>query len=152
MKPAVRYCRNALLLVALVTGSLPGVAGTAYYRWIDEGGNKIHSDRPPPNGVDYEVVRTGSSFKRAVSSGEGAVPLATEPDGDSQLQQADVSSETRSQKNPELCARARDNLDALTNSDRVTMRNEQGEVRVLTAEEITISIETTRGQIDTFCE
>jgi hypothetical protein len=135
-----------------MAGSLTGVAGTAYYRWTDERGNTIHSDRPPPTGVDYEVARTGSSFKRPVSSGEGAVPLATEPGGDSQLEQADDSSKARSQKDPELCARARDNLDALTNSDRVTMRNEKGEVHVLTAQEIKMSIETTHGQIDAYCE
>ena len=146
MKQVYRYSVNALLVVLLTAGSLAAVAATNYYRWIDERGNTIHSDRPPPAGVDYEVVRTGASFKDSGASAEDTTESATE-DG-----AAEANYLSRSQKNPELCESAKGNLDALTNSDRVTMRNAKGEVHVLTAEEIKVSIKTTRGQIDAFCE
>ena len=136
-------------MLALTAGSLEALAGTNYYRWIDEQGNTIHSDRLPPKGVDYEVVRTGASFKRPGSSDEAP---GSEPGGDGQAGQADAAAAAQSQQDPELCARAKDNLDALTNSDRVTMRNEKGEVHVLTAKEIKMNIQTTRGQIEAFCE
>ena len=146
MKQVYRYSVNALLVALLTAGSLAAVAATNYYRWIDERGNTIHSDRPPPAGVDYEVVRTGASFKDSEASAEGTTQSATE-DGAAQ-----TNNLSRSQKNPELCESAKGNMDALTNSDRVTMRNAKGEVHVLTAEEIEVSIKTTRGQIDAFCE
>ena len=146
MRQVYRYSVNALLVVLLTAGSLAAVAATNYYRWIDERGNTIHSDRPPPAGVDYEVVRTGASFKDSGASAEGTTQSAKE-DGAAQ-----ANNLSRSQKNPELCESAKGNLDALTNSDRVTMRNAKGEVHVLTAEEIKESIQTTRGQIDAFCE
>ncbi len=137
-------------MLVLTAGSLESVAATNYYRWIDERGNTIHSDRPPPTGVDYEVVRTGASFKRPGSSDEAP---GTEPGGDGEAGQADAAAAAaQSQQDPELCASAKNNLDALTNSDRVTMRNEKGEVHVLTAEEIKMNIQTTRGQIEAFCE
>ena len=146
MKQVYRYSVNALLVVLLTAGSLAAVAATNYYRWIDERGNTIHSDRPPPAGVDYEVVRTGASFKDSGASTEDTTQPATENGA------AQANNLSRSQKNPELCESAKGNLDALTNSDRVTMRNAKGEVHVLTAEEIKVSIKTTRGQIDAFCE
>ena len=149
MKQVYRYSVNTLL-VLLIAGSLAAVAATNYYRWIDERGNTIHSDRPPPTGVDYEVVRTGASFKDSGASAEDTTESATENGADNGTAQANNLS--KSQKNPELCESAKGNLDALTNSDRVTMRNAKGEVHVLTAEEIKVSIKTTRGQIDAFCE
>lgn len=146
MRQVYRYSVNALLVLLLTAGSLAAVAATNYYRWIDERGNTIHSDRPPPTGVDYEVVRTGASFKDSGESAEDTTQSATE-NGTAQ-----ATDSVKSQKNPELCESAKSNMDALTNSDRVTMRNAKGEVHVLTAEEIKESIQTTRGQIDAFCE
>ena len=146
MNQVYRYSVSTLLTLLLTAGSLAAVAATNYYRWIDERGNTIHSDRPPPTGVDYEVVRTGASFKDSGASAEDTTQSAPE-NGEAQ-----ATNSAKSQKNPELCESAKGNMDALTNSDRVTMRNAKGEVHVLTAEEIEVSIKTTRGQIDAFCE
>lgn len=148
MKSTCRYSLSTLLALLLTASSLAAVAATNYYRWTDEQGNTIHSDRPPPTGVDYEVVRTGASFKYPESSDNA---LETET-GDGEPGQAGASAKAQSQKDPELCARGRDNLDALTHGGKVTMRNEKGEVHVLTPEEIKMKIQTTRGQIEAFCE
>jgi len=54
-------------------------SGETFYRWTDERGHTVHSDRPPPKGVKYEVISTQSTLIREVDADEGAVPLNVEP-------------------------------------------------------------------------
>ncbi len=138
------------LLAIMVAWSSPGLAGSTHYKWVNERGEPVYSDRPPPKGVDYEVVSTQSSFKRIVSGDEGAVPLETDPRVGNEFEQ--VNTRQKSKKNPELCQRAKTNLDALTTSDQVKVRNAQGEVRMLSPEEMEIERQTARAQIDVYCD
>ena len=64
-----------LATAALVLAGSLANAGQVVYRWKDDRGNPVNSDRPPPKGVDYEVISTQSSMVRPVDSKEGAVPL-----------------------------------------------------------------------------
>jgi hypothetical protein len=97
-------------------------------------------------------VSAGSSLKRAVSSDEGAVPLETDSGVGNGFNQIDSTEAKRSNKNPELCQRARTNLEALTSSAKVRVRNEQGEVRFLSAEEMEVQRQTAEAQISVYCE
>ena len=63
-------CRGALLLL-LVLGTVNSSAQTNHYRWVNAQGETVFSDRPPPAGIDYEVVSTISRQKRAVSANKG---------------------------------------------------------------------------------
>ena len=66
-------------LAAIALVSAPVLAGEVYYKWLDERGNPVHSDRPPAKGIKYEVVSTGSSLIRQVEPEEGAVPRKSNP-------------------------------------------------------------------------
>lgn len=145
---SLKWAMTLLMLVIC----LDTVAGSTYYRWVDERGNPVNSDRPPPKGVKYEVLSTGSSFKRVVPSDEGAVPLETEPRAGNQFDQVDSEAAARSVKNPELCTRAKENLAALTTSEQVKVRNDQGEERFLTAEEIIVERQTAKAQLSVYCQ
>ena len=138
------------LLAMTIAWSAPGLASSTHYKWINERGEPVYSDRPPPKGVDYEVVSTQSSFKRIVSGDEGAVPLETESRVGNEFDQ--VNTQQKSKKNPELCQRAKTNLEALTTSDQVKVRNAQGEVRTLSPEEMEVERQTARAQIDVYCQ
>jgi hypothetical protein len=70
------------LLLALAAGIAAPGAGAAdtYYRWKDERGKLVVSDRPPTDpDIEYEVVSQRSSLVRRVRSGEGAVPPEVVP-------------------------------------------------------------------------
>ena len=43
--PKALFCA---LVAAIVSYSAATSAGETYYRWTDERGNRLHSDRPPP--------------------------------------------------------------------------------------------------------
>jgi hypothetical protein len=139
-------------LVALALLASYTFAGSTHYRWTNDRGEPIFSDMPPPQGVDYEVISTSSTFKRAVNAEEGVVPLETEPRVGNQFEKIDSAAVDRLKKNPELCKRAKTNLDSLTSSPQVKIRNDQGEVRLLAPEEIAVQKQTANAQISVYCE
>lgn len=138
-------------LLALAASSMLSIADTNYYRWVDSRGNPVHSDRPPPKGIDYEVVSTQSTFTRAVTAEEGAVPPEVEPTVGNPFTPLDAADAERSKKNSELCERAKSNLEALTASDKISIRNEDGEVQELSPEELQVQRETAKTQIKVYC-
>lgn len=109
-------------------------SGTTYYRWQDERGNPVHSDRPPPKGTPYEVISTRSTLVRQVAPDEGAVPATTEPTVTNDFEPVDSKKEAV-KKNPEQCKRAQENLQTLNTKVRIQIRNDQGELRPLSPEE-----------------
>jgi hypothetical protein len=132
--------------------SLSSSAEKNYYRWLDERGSPVHSDRPPPKGIDYEVVSTGSTLTRPVEAEEGAVPAEIEPTAGNEFEQADSEKNQRVKKNPEYCQRAKDNLATLSRAARVRIRNDQGEYHYLDAEEKEAQRQDAEAGISTYCE
>ena len=123
------------IYLAAISFSAALSAGETYYRWIDERGNMLHSDRPPPAGVDYEVVSTDSSEIRKVDGEVGAVPLEVNPRVGNEFETFPKEPQDF-RKSPETCRRARENMAALNSGEVIRMRNDQGEIRELDAEEI----------------
>jgi hypothetical protein len=132
--------------------SLSSSAEKNYYRWLDERGSPVHSDRPPPKGIDYEVVSTGPTLTRPVEAEEGAVPAEIEPTAGNEFEQADSEKNQRVKKNPEYCQRAKDNLATLSRAARVRIRNDQGEYHYLDAEEKEAQRQDAEAGISTYCE
>jgi len=139
------------LCATLLLGGTTSFGEEVYYRWINERGFPMLSDRPPPKGIDYEVVSTGSSFKRPVEAAEGAVPREVEPSPGNDFKQEAVA-ETKIQKNPEYCARARENLTTLNTTARIKMRNDAGELAYIDEEEKERQRKRAQDNIDIHCE
>ena len=142
---------SPLALAGLLAMPAPAVLAGTYYQWTNERGTIVHSDRPPPPGVDYEVVSTDSGLKRVVEGEEGAVPLDLESKPGNEFVQHQKNPEAF-EKNPVTCERAQKDLETLTTSAEVAVRNDQGELRYLTPEEI--KAETTKAQatIELHCD
>jgi hypothetical protein len=145
--------RSCLAVAGLVAVALAPLVAQAevHYRWINERGVQVHSDRAPPPGIDYEVVDVGPSVVRPVRAEEGAVPRTIEPSPGNRFETVDPR-RAEVEKNPEYCARARDNLYRLDNDARVRMRNEQGEVSYLEPEEREAERQKALKAIDIYCE
>lgn len=128
VKQVFRKGLQGSLIVLLTAGSLQVGAADSYYRWLDSRGNPVHSDRPPPAGVDYEVVSTRSGLKRVVPGDEGAVPREVTPKVGNEFTPVPRRTETASLKNPEVCASARKNLTTLKTHARLQIRDDQGDM------------------------
>lgn len=151
MHPAVHTLGLVALLSVLGSLSSAAQADTVLYRWLDDRGQPVHSDRPPPAGTDYEVISTRSSLVRPVDGGEGAVPPEVEPRVGNEFEPVSKAP-PKSEKNPELCQRARDNLQTLDTRARIRVRNDQGEYHFLDEEEKEQRREEARDAITRFCD
>ena len=141
-----------ILATALLTLSIFGAhAGEVVYRWKDPEGNQVNSDRPPPQGTDYEVVSTSSSFVREVDSEEGVVPLKVEPTADNEFKPVE-SNKPVVEKNPEICATAKDNLVQIDSHARIRSRNDKGEVYYLTEEEKAAEKQKALEAVKAYCD
>lgn len=138
-------------LLLVVAFSYVATAGETYYRWTDERGNMLHSDRPPPKGTDYEVVSTDSNEIRKVDGDEGAVPLETKPRVGNDFDTS-PKEPVEVKKSPETCKRARENLESLNSGEEIRMRNDKGEFRYLTDEEVAYHKKRARDVIRVHCE
>ena len=149
MKGIIYLCLYAVL--AASSGQSMADSKT-YYRWADDRGNPVHSDRPPPEGVDYEVVSTGSSMVRKVSADEGAVPADTNSTPGNEFDTFETAKAEVPKKNPEYCKRAQDNLATLTSKARVRVRDEKGDYRYLSEEEKDAEKSKANDQVIAHCE
>ncbi len=150
MKQAIHAKFFIILVLFGATISSFSIASESHYRWIDKSGNPVHSDRPPPKGVDYEVVSSGTNLVRKVSSEEGVVPAETKPSVGNQFDQVDAKPELK--KNPEYCKRAQDNLHTLNTSARIRIRDDQGDYRFIDEEEKEEQRKEAQAQIARHCE
>jgi hypothetical protein len=151
LKRVLTTCALVLAIAVPIFSASFANAGQTVYRWTDDRGNPVNSDRPPPKGVDYEVISTSSSMVRPVDAEEGAVPLEVKPSPDNEFEAVD-SSPPKIEKNPEYCKRAQENLETLDLKVRIQMRNEQGEVYFLTEEERDVQRQKALDSIKVNCE
>jgi hypothetical protein len=131
-------------------------AATTYYRWKDDNGKLVVSDRPPSDeDISYEVVTPSTSIIRRVESGEGAVPPETVPSPGNEFEPEDTSADELqvARKNPEICARAQKNLETLNTTARIRIHDsDSGELRYLTEDEKEAQREKARDVIRAHCE
>ena len=154
-----KACLPALALLAAfcMLAPPPVEAADTYYRWRDERGRLVVSDRPPADkSITYEVVSPKSPLIRRVAPGEGAVPPETEPRPGNEFDQVDTTQDNDLavvRKNPELCARAQSNLETLDSAARIRIRDENdGQLRYLTEEEKDLQRQKAREIIRVHCE
>ena len=135
MKQVITSCLLAASCLTLI--SSPVAAGNNYYRWVNERGNVVHSDRPPPQGIDYEIVDTISYQARQVEVDEAvADPEATAAQSP-QPAEAPVIPKLQPEvvKDPAKCEAGRTNLAKLDSTARIRMKNDEGDMYFLSAEQ-----------------
>lgn len=164
LAPAIRCHRVvfAALLWVAIGFSAAAQGADNYYRWKDERGNLVVSDRPPDASIDYEVFSTASNRIRRVNPGEGAVPAETTSRPGNRFQAGDSADDGRTmesvaieivpEKDPDLCDRARRNLDTLETAARIRVRDEAGELHYLTEDDIATQRQNALDNIDVYCD
>lgn len=151
---------SSLLLTITLLGLAAASASAAdrLYRWVDDNGNQVNSDRPPSAEMDYEVISTESSMVRTLGD-ESDSPSQVEGDNEKPYEgetervteARDSDSDSDSKKNPENCEIARNNLIQLNSSARIRLRGDDGEIRYLSVEEKDIQRENATRAIAVYC-
>ncbi len=154
VKPVSRGRLLALSALLLVTAGVS--ASDTFYRWQDERGNQVNSDRPPPAGTAYEVISTESSMVRRVNTADApenaAAEAAKEQEKPAGGQTVVTGGQVKIVKNPEVCAQAKENLATLEVAPRVRLRGEDGEYRYLTEDERKEQEKRARDSIAVHCD
>lgn len=147
--------RGLTLFALLALGLAPAAqASDTVYRWKDNRGNLVVSDRPPEDSrIEYDAVHMGPNAMTRTLTRPG--PGAPSPAGTSRLE-ADTDKPgdrvTRVEKDPEICRTARDNLQTLDTFARIRTKDENGEYYYLSEEEKEAQREQARELIRVHCE
>ena len=159
----MHFTCSLLLTITLIGLTAASVsAADKLYRWIDDSGNQVNSDRPPPAVRDYEVISIESSMVRTpgeerdspgqVEGGnEEAYEEAYEEDTEPRIQARDSDSDSDSKKNPEYCEIARNNLTQLSGFAKIRLTGDDGEIRYLDEEEKEIQRENATRAVAAYC-
>ena len=157
--PSWRSCVRSVTLLAIL-GLTPALVATAgdMYRWSDDNGNPVISDRPPPLGVPYTVIdadRYGAKAN-AVSSVDNSHKLGgknSEPMDSDAVNAVGITSNTtpKVEKRPELCAQAKDNIFKLETFPRIRTTDDDGTVRFMSEKEIEGQLATAKLVADANC-
>lgn len=123
--------RNGMLLTTFLSLILMSGAAMAanYYKWTDDNGVTHYSARKPLN-HDAEVIRISTGGRSQPQEAESSAAAAT-PAASHSL----AAEQAAQQQDEERCNWARATLETLRNSNRVRIREDDGEVRILSEEE-----------------
>lgn len=143
------------LFASLVGIFLPMTVAEATYKWIDENGNVVYSQHPPPSGK-YEALRVKPGSRRSKPASSDSKPSA----GQQWLKDTDskrtgdkkVKAELDKNKNlrKENCAKARKQLEVYTVYGRI--KDKQGNFRPITDDERKAGLTEAKQSIRDFCD
>lgn len=154
MKMIKRNLPIAAALSLLALAALPVSAEQDYYRWTDESGTEVNSDRPPPAGTDYDLISSSTSRMRTGGTENIATAPAVQTETETEQKAPAPGNPTEPQfvKNPEYCAAARKNLDALNTHSRIRVPDGNGSFRYLNKEEKAEHLATAESVAKQHCE
>ncbi len=157
-KPTFLHIAASSMLVLLLQGQQAYAAPT--YRWVDDNGNPVLSDRPPEAGIPYTEVGVDTGFRRYPK------PVATEtaePGGQAPVSSASTSLAANAtvgqstrvevvEAQPALCEQAKDNIFKLETFPRMRVQDDDGEVRFMSDEERATQLATAYKVRDANCK
>ena len=157
-KPALLHIAASSLLMLVLQGQPADASPT--YRWVDDNGNPVLSDRPPKTGIPYTEVGVDTGFRRYPKpvASDNAEPGGQTPAGSASV--STLASSTGAEANPTqvvaadpaLCEQAKDNIFKLETFPRMRVRDDDGEVRFMSDEERATQLATAYKVRDANCK
>lgn len=136
------------------------VSANTTYRWVDQNGNPVLSDRPPEAGIPYTEIGVDSGFKRYPKPTGINEPDVNES-GAAGASSTDSSSASAASSparieivlpQPDLCDQAQDNIFKLETFPRMRVQDENGDVKFMTDEERSAQLATAYRVRDANCD
>jgi hypothetical protein len=153
-KPTYFNIVTSSILLLLLQGQPAGASPT--YRWVDDNGNPVLSDRPPPTGTPYTEIEIKTGLKRYAKSTTAApAPPSVTTELTAQQSTAFAVTEVNESVLPSAsqgeCAALDTDIKRLTNYPRIIVRDEVGEEHLLSPEERATRLEEALAFAETFC-
>jgi len=142
---AASWCALALLLGA----SALQAEQAGYYRWKDDKGQFQATQQPPSDRPsEYVKLSTGKSTPTTPDGDSGTAPAQNTP----QSKGDPGRLEGLPDRNPEKCKEARNTQAVLDSHARIRSKDDNGEYRYLTPEEISEQKRLAKESADIYCE
>lgn len=153
-KPTFFNIVTSSILLLLLQGQSADASTT--YRWVDDKGNPVLSDRPPPTGTPYTEIEIKTGLKQYAESTTAApeppsVTTELTTQQSTALTVADVNESVLPSASQRECAALDADIERLTNYPRIIVRDEVGEEHLLSPEERAIRLEEALAFAETFC-
>ena len=148
-------CKSTVLLAAAFAFMFGPLAEAAMYKWVDEDGNVVYSEKKPPQGVaGQEIKKHGAG----ISDEEAQSQLDSLRDkADAAAEERDIKDEVagqqaeRSATIKKNCEIARKNKTLLETTARVTLKDEDGNDYFLEDEDRQNKLADAQAQVDRYC-
>jgi hypothetical protein len=142
----MRYSKYPILgLILLVSSSL--YAGTIH-KWVDENGSVHYSDSPPAKTKSENI-----HVQSAPSNPGKALPRLTSPEASNQAAAGAAGNQPKlpAEQASEICQLARQDLEVISNSSRIKLKQADGSTRYLSKEEIEKRKTDSQAEVDQYC-
>ncbi len=147
--------RHGLRVVAIalwvISCLLPSIASaTTLYRWNDNNGNPVMSDRPPPVGTTYTTINSS----RYGGGSPTPVPAAPQAPINEQARAttSSIAPSEIAKKDPALCSQAKDSIFKLETFARIRTTDDDGTVRFLSDAERDDRLQRAQSIAAAYCE
>ncbi len=128
-------------------------ASAAMYKWLDENGNVVYSQQPPPEGP-YETIKAKTPPPASRATPSPAPSFTAEVQKDEEERDLDRKVEQEAVKSAQLradnCKAAKHNLETYTVYRRI--KNDQGDIIRLDDDERAKRIQEAKDAIKEFCD
>lgn len=144
---AAPWCALVLLLGA------PALQAeqAGYYRWKDDKG-QFQATQQPPTDRPSEYVKLSTGKSQPMAPGENTGGNGEPAQGTPQAKAAPGQLEGLPERNPEKCTEAKNTQAVLDSHARIRSKDDNGEYRYLTPEEISEQKRLAQQSADVYCE
>lgn len=153
----LRTAITLTILLATLTAA-PGRANASdVYKYTDEKGNVLYTDKPRTLPAQRMNVPTGKTDPAAVARQNEEVKRLQEADNarkqaSSQQASSSDANQLTAKDRVERCTKARDRYDTYMNSQKLFEEQPGGQRRYLTSEELDAARATAKASMDSWCK
>lgn len=144
--------RYQILLVSLLLAS--GVAGAStIYKWVDKNGVTHYSEQPPAEETQTQILNTKEIEPKRIGF-DSPKPLTKQEEGVSEEQKnADLIRKQNADQADAICEQAKQNLEVLSNFNRVTKTDPTtNETVVMSDEDRETALADSKKRVELFCK
>ena len=143
-------------VVLLIANGVSPSATAAIYKWVDENGQTVYSETPPPRGT--EAKRLKDPPQPSADPQKAMEELRERAEGFNSRREEDMKSEEqasreaeRKKAQQERCKQLKANIDALSSGQRVRETTGEGERAFLNDNQIQERLKSTRQSYEKEC-
>ena len=144
----LRVLAVTLWVISCLLSSM--ASATTLYRWNDNNGNPVMSDRPPPVGTTYTTINS-SRYGGGSPTPESAAPQAPINE-QARVTTSSVAPSEVAKKDPALCSQAKDSIFKLETFARIRTTDDDGTVRFLSDTERDDRLKRAQSIASAYCE